>query len=105
MPRNGRVVAALNASMPYHAGASRHALDEVLPELRATALAIERWNMLLGFVFVVGIAFTLRTVQFGGSAFNGPKVDQALKNYQDRMFRYPDSKCDPGVGVRVEAVA
>jgi lysine 2,3-aminomutase len=31
--------------------------------------------------------------------------DVLLKNYQDRMFRYPDSKCDPGVGVRVEAVA
>ncbi len=42
-------------------------------------------EVLLGFVFVVGIAFTLRTVQFGGSAFNGPKVDQALKNYQDRI--------------------
>jgi IclR family pca regulon transcriptional regulator len=40
--RDGRVVAALNASMPYHAAASRHALDEVLPELRAAAHAIER---------------------------------------------------------------
>lgn len=40
--REGRVVAALNSSLPYHAGASRHALDVVLPELRATALAIER---------------------------------------------------------------
>jgi IclR family pca regulon transcriptional regulator len=39
--REGRVVAALNASMPYHDGASRHALHEVLPELRSTALAIE----------------------------------------------------------------
>ena len=40
--REGRIVAALNASLPFHAGASRHAVDEVLPELRATALAIER---------------------------------------------------------------
>ena len=40
--RDGRVVAALNAGMPYHAGASQHALDDVLPELRATATAIER---------------------------------------------------------------
>jgi IclR family pca regulon transcriptional regulator len=40
--RDGRVVAALNASMPYHADASRHALRDALPELRATAIAIER---------------------------------------------------------------
>ena len=40
--RDGRIVAALNASMPYHAGASRHALQEVLPPLRAAAGAIER---------------------------------------------------------------
>ena len=40
--RDGRVVAALNASMPYHAGASRHALQEVLPQLRTAAGAIER---------------------------------------------------------------
>jgi IclR family pca regulon transcriptional regulator len=40
--RDGRVVAALNASMPYHAEASQHALRDVLPELRATATAIER---------------------------------------------------------------
>jgi len=40
--REGRVIAALNASMPYHAGAARHALHEVLPELRSTAAAIER---------------------------------------------------------------
>ena len=40
--REGRVVAALNASLPYHADAAQHALDDVLPELRATAIAIER---------------------------------------------------------------
>lgn len=40
--RDGRVVAALNASLPYHAGAARHALRAVLPGLRATAAAIER---------------------------------------------------------------
>jgi IclR family pca regulon transcriptional regulator len=40
--RDGRVVAALNASLPYHADAAGHALREVLPELRATATAIER---------------------------------------------------------------
>ena len=40
--REGRIVAALNASMPYHAGASRHATQEVLPELRAAAIAIEQ---------------------------------------------------------------
>ena len=40
--RDGRVIAALNASMPYHADAARHALREVLPELRGTATAIER---------------------------------------------------------------
>jgi IclR family pca regulon transcriptional regulator len=39
--RDGRVVAALNASMPYHGKAMDHALGEVLPELRATARAIE----------------------------------------------------------------
>lgn len=39
--RDGQVVAALNASMPYHADAARHARQEVLPELRATATAIE----------------------------------------------------------------
>ena len=39
--RDGRVVAALNASMPYHADAARHAQREVLPELLATATAIE----------------------------------------------------------------
>jgi hypothetical protein len=36
------VIAALNASLPYHAAAASHALREVLPELRATAAAIER---------------------------------------------------------------
>ena len=40
--RDGHVIAALNASLPYHADAARHALREVLPELRATAIAIER---------------------------------------------------------------
>jgi IclR family pca regulon transcriptional regulator len=40
--RDGRVVAALNASMPYHAEASSHALRDVLPGLRSTAIAIER---------------------------------------------------------------
>jgi IclR family pca regulon transcriptional regulator len=40
--RDGNVIAALNASLPYHAAASRHALGEVLPELRATAAAVER---------------------------------------------------------------
>lgn len=40
--RDGNVVAALNASLPYHADAERDALREVLPELRATAIAIER---------------------------------------------------------------
>jgi IclR family pca regulon transcriptional regulator len=39
--RDGRVVAALNASLPYHADAARHAAHDVLPELRATARAIE----------------------------------------------------------------
>jgi IclR family pca regulon transcriptional regulator len=37
-----RVAAALNASMPYHADARRLALEHVLPELHATAAAIER---------------------------------------------------------------
>jgi len=40
--REGRVVAALNTSMPYHAGAARHALGDVLPRLRETAVSIER---------------------------------------------------------------
>lgn len=40
--RDGRVVAALNASMPYHPGVADHALREVLPELGATAREIER---------------------------------------------------------------
>jgi IclR family transcriptional regulator, pca regulon regulatory protein len=42
LDREGRVIAALNASLPYHAGASQHALRDVLPELRATAAAIAR---------------------------------------------------------------
>jgi IclR family pca regulon transcriptional regulator len=40
--REGRVIAALNASMPYHAGAAQHALRDVLPDLRTTAVAIAR---------------------------------------------------------------
>jgi len=40
--RDGRVIAALNASMPYHAAVAQHALRDVLPELHATAIAIER---------------------------------------------------------------
>jgi lysine 2,3-aminomutase len=31
--------------------------------------------------------------------------DLLLKNYQDRLFRYPDSKGEAGVEARVEAVA
>ena len=42
-------------------------------------------EVLLGFVMVVGVFFTLRTVQFSASAFAGPKVGQALENYQNRM--------------------
>jgi IclR family pca regulon transcriptional regulator len=40
--RAGRVVAALNLGMPFHADAHRRAMDELLPALRTTALAIER---------------------------------------------------------------
>jgi IclR family pca regulon transcriptional regulator len=40
--RDGRIIAALNASMPYHAAVSRHALHDVLPQLRATARSVER---------------------------------------------------------------
>ena len=40
--KEGRVVAALNASMPYHAAARRLAVEKVLPSLRSTAAAIER---------------------------------------------------------------
>jgi IclR family pca regulon transcriptional regulator len=40
--RDKRVVAALNASMPYHADARRLAAEKVLPALRITAAAIER---------------------------------------------------------------
>jgi IclR family pca regulon transcriptional regulator len=39
--REGHVVAALNASMPYHEDARRLAVDKVLPALRATAVVIE----------------------------------------------------------------
>jgi IclR family pca regulon transcriptional regulator len=39
--REKRVVAALNASMPYHADARRLAVEKVLPALRTTAAAIE----------------------------------------------------------------
>jgi IclR family pca regulon transcriptional regulator len=40
--REGNVIAALNASLPFHAAAALHARRDVLPELRATALAVER---------------------------------------------------------------
>ena len=40
--RDGYVIAALNASLPYHADARNQALARVLPELRATALAVAR---------------------------------------------------------------
>jgi IclR family pca regulon transcriptional regulator len=40
--RDGRVIAALNASMPYHADVRRQALSRVLPELRATAARLAR---------------------------------------------------------------
>jgi IclR family pca regulon transcriptional regulator len=40
--REGNVVAALNASLPYHADAERDALRDVLPDLQGTATAIER---------------------------------------------------------------
>lgn len=40
--RDGHVIAALNASLPYHEDAARHALRDVLPELLASAVAIER---------------------------------------------------------------
>lgn len=40
--RQGQVVAALNSSMPYHAGAAQHARRDVLPDLRSTARAIEQ---------------------------------------------------------------
>jgi hypothetical protein len=42
-------------------------------------------EVLLGFVMLVGVFFTLRTVQFSTSAFAGPKVGQALENYESRM--------------------
>ncbi len=40
--RAGRVVAALNLGMPFHADAKRRATNELLPALRQTAHAIER---------------------------------------------------------------
>jgi IclR family pca regulon transcriptional regulator len=40
--RDGHVIAALNASMPYHADVHRQALTQVLPELLATAAALAR---------------------------------------------------------------
>ena len=40
--RDGRVIAALNASMPYHADARKQALARVLPVLRTTAAAVAR---------------------------------------------------------------
>ncbi len=40
--REGRVVAALNLGMPYHADARQRATSELLPALRETARAIER---------------------------------------------------------------
>jgi len=42
LDREGRVIAALNASLPFHADAAHHAQRDVLPELRATAAAIAR---------------------------------------------------------------
>ncbi len=43
-------------------------------------------EVVLGFVFVVGIVFSLRLVQFSGTAFTGaPHPDQALRNYQNRI--------------------
>lgn len=40
--RAGRVVAALGASLPFHADVERRALREVLPDLRATAMEVAR---------------------------------------------------------------
>ncbi len=43
-------------------------------------------EVVLGFVFVVGIVFSLRLVQFSGAALTGaPHPDQALRNYQNRI--------------------
>jgi hypothetical protein len=43
-------------------------------------------EVVLGFVFVVGVVFSLRLVQFGGAALSGvPHPDQALRNYQNRI--------------------
>ncbi|MFO1402165.1 MAG: IclR family transcriptional regulator C-terminal domain-containing protein [Steroidobacteraceae bacterium] len=40
LDRDGRVIAALNASMPFHADVRQQALAGVLPELRGTAAAL-----------------------------------------------------------------
>jgi hypothetical protein len=43
-------------------------------------------EVVLGFVFLVGIVFSLRLVQFSGTAIVGvPHADQALRNYQNRI--------------------
>ena len=43
-------------------------------------------EVLFGFVFLVGIAFSLRLVQFSDSAFGCvPHADQALQNYRNRI--------------------
>jgi hypothetical protein len=43
-------------------------------------------EVVLGFVFAVGIVFSLRLVQFSGAAVTGaPRPDQALRNYQNRI--------------------
>lgn len=38
---DGRIATAINVSMPYHPEASRHAINNVLPQLELTAAAIE----------------------------------------------------------------
>lgn len=40
--QSGRIAAALNVSLSYHAGVAREAVDSMLPHLRETAAAIER---------------------------------------------------------------
>lgn len=37
----GRIAAALNVGLPYHAGVAREAVDSMLPHLRETARAVE----------------------------------------------------------------
>jgi IclR family transcriptional regulator, pca regulon regulatory protein len=39
--RSGRIAAALNVSLSYHAGVAREALEKILPSVRDTARAIE----------------------------------------------------------------